>query len=83
MALIKIFDGNYQPNITRLDYSQKIPYKIIDIERSNVSMIDRSPSKIRTTIAITVDNPQSTSNLLLVQNLTIDIEGAYIDYNIL
>ena len=66
MALIKIFDGNYQPNITKLDYGQKIPYKILDIDRTNVSLIDGSASKIKTTIAITVDNPKSSSNILLI-----------------
>ena len=51
-----------------------MPYRVIDIDRSNITVFKDDRSMIRVTVGMSLENPGSTSNIFYVQNLTIDIK---------
>lgn len=74
MAKIKIYDDKTDFEIKVLDGLFKIPYRVIDIDRSNITVMNDKQTIIAVTIGMSLENPGSTSNIFYSLNVTIDIE---------
>ncbi|CDW90874.1 UNKNOWN [Stylonychia lemnae] len=80
LAQIRIYNQT-KFTIQVLDGSNKIPYRVIDIDRSNVTFDPNTPTKVGVTIGISLEVPASTSNIFYVCNLTADIELNLVTFN--
>eukprot|EP00347_Sterkiella_histriomuscorum_P013952 403362730 len=75
MAKIKIYDDRSDFEMNVLKGELQIPYRVIDIDRGNITVLNKQSSVICVTIGMSMDNPGSTSNIFYSLNLTIDIKS--------